>query len=87
MTVLVVVAGLLVLAIPAPQLQLALPDNSTAAPESPQRQAYDLISDNFGPGLNGPLVVLVEDLDPATAEQAAGTIAAPIGGVPTGTPG
>ena len=26
---------------------------------APQRQAYDLISDHFGPGLNGPLVVLV----------------------------
>ena len=30
--------------LPAPQLQLALPDNSTAAPDTPQRQAYDLIS-------------------------------------------
>jgi putative drug exporter of the RND superfamily len=87
LTVLVVLAGLVVLSVPAPQLQLALPDNSTAAPESPQRQAYDLISDNFGPGLNGPLVVLVEDLDPATAQQAAGSIAVAIGGTPTATPG
>ncbi|TFV87983.1 MMPL family transporter [Blastococcus sp. CT_GayMR16] len=87
LTVLVVLAGLVVLAIPAPQLQLALPDNSTAAPDSPQRQAYDLISDNFGPGFNGPLVVLVEGLDPATAQQSAGEIAAAIGGTPSGMPG
>jgi RND superfamily putative drug exporter len=87
MTVLVVVAGLLVASIPAAQLQLALPDNSTAAPDSPQRQAYDLISDNFGAGLNGPLVVLVENLDPATAEQNAGAIAATIGGAPSGASG
>ncbi|WP_324275071.1 MMPL family transporter [Blastococcus brunescens] len=87
LTVLAVLAGLVVLAIPAPQLQLALPDNSTAAEESPERQAYDLISENFGPGLNGPLVVLVEDLDPATAEQSVGAIAAAIGGTPTETPG
>jgi RND superfamily putative drug exporter len=87
LTVLVVLAGVLVLAIPAPQLQLALPDNSTAAPDTPQRQAYDLISDNFGPGLNGPLVVLVEELDPATGQQAVGAVAAAIGGTPTGTPG
>ena len=87
LTVLAVLAGLVVLAIPAPQLQLALPDNSTAAPESPERRAYDLISENFGPGLNGPLVVLAEDLDPATAEQAAGAIAVAVGGMPTGTPG
>jgi RND superfamily putative drug exporter len=85
--VLAVLAGLVVLAIPAPQLQLALPDNSTAAPEAPQRQAYDLISENFGPGLNGPLVMLVEGLDPATAEQSVGRIAAAVGGTPTGTPG
>jgi RND superfamily putative drug exporter len=87
LTVLAVLGGLVVLALPAPQLQLALPDNSTAAPESPQRQAYDLISENFGPGLNGPLVVLVEGLDPATAEQSVGLIAAAVGGTPTGTPG
>ena len=35
LTVVLVLAGLLALAIPAPQLQLALPDNSTAAPDSP----------------------------------------------------
>jgi RND superfamily putative drug exporter len=87
LTVLVVLAGVLVLAIPAPQLQLALPDNSSAAPDSPQRQAYDLISDHFGPGLNGPLVVLVEGLDPASAPQALGEIAMAIGGTPTGAPG
>jgi RND superfamily putative drug exporter len=87
LTVLVVLAGLVVLAIPAPQLRLALPDNSTAAPDTTQRQAYDLISDNFGPGLNGPLVVLVQNLDPATAEQTAGAIAATLGGAPSGTSG
>jgi putative drug exporter of the RND superfamily len=86
-TVLAVLAGLVVLAIPSPQLRLALPDNSTAAPESPERQAYEMISDNFGPGLNGPLVVLAEGLDPAAAEQSAGAIAVAIGGTPTGTPG
>jgi RND superfamily putative drug exporter len=87
LTVLVVLAGVLVLAIPAPQLQLALPDNSTAAPDTPQRQAYDLISDHFGPGLNGPLVVLVENLDAGTAQQTLGVIAASVGGTPTDTPG
>jgi RND superfamily putative drug exporter len=87
LTVLVALAGVLVLAIPAPQLRLALPDNSTAAPGSPQRQAYDLISDHFGPGLNGPLVVLVQGLDPATAQRTLGAIAVAVGGTPTGTPG
>jgi RND superfamily putative drug exporter len=87
LTVLAVLAGLIVLAIPAPQLELALPDNSSAAPDSPQRQAYDLISENFGPGLNGPLVVLAQGLDPATAQQSAQQIAVALGGTPTDTPG
>jgi RND superfamily putative drug exporter len=86
-TVVVVLAGLLALALPAPQLQLALPDNSSAAIGSPERQTYDLVSAHFGPGLNGPLVVLAEGLDPATAQQSAQRIAVAIGGVPTGTPG
>ncbi len=82
-TVIAVLAGLLALAIPAPQLQLALPDNSAAAPETTQRQAYDLIADTFGPGLNGPLVVLAQGLDPATAQQTAQQMAATLGGTPT----
>jgi RND superfamily putative drug exporter len=86
-TVVVVLAGLLALALPAPQLHLALPDNSSAAAGSPERQAYDLVSAHFGPGLNGPLVVLADGLDPATAQQSAQRLAAAIGGVPTGTPG
>jgi putative drug exporter of the RND superfamily len=87
LTVLVTVVGLGVLAVPAVQLQLALPDNGAAAEETPQRQAYDLISETFGPGLNGPLVVLVDGLDPATAQQAAGQVAVTLGGTPTQTPG
>ena len=53
-TVVLVLAGLLALAIPAPQLQLALPDNSTAGEETTQRQAYDLVAENFGPGAQRP---------------------------------
>ena len=81
-TVLVVVAGLLVMAIPAKDLDLALPDNSAAPAQSTQRQAYDLVSRYFGPGVNGPLVVLLDGLDPATAQQAAQQAAAEIGGTP-----
>jgi RND superfamily putative drug exporter len=68
-------------------LQLALPDNSSAPAGSSERHAYDLVSEHFGPGLNGPLVVLAEGLSPATAQQQARQIAVAIGGVPTGAPG
>ncbi|MEE1803253.1 MMPL family transporter [Streptomyces sp. NPDC101062] len=75
-TVLAVVIGLGAVAVPASQLALAMPDNGTAAPESTQRKAYDLISDAFGPGRNGRLLVLVQSADgdpaPAAAEVAAG---------------
>jgi RND superfamily putative drug exporter len=86
-TVLVVLAGIVVLAIPAPKLHLALPDNGGAPVGSTQRQAYDLVAQHFGPGLNGPLVVLVDGLQPATARAAAQQAAVALGGTPTGTPG
>ena len=81
-TVVLVIAGIVLLASPAPELALALPDNSAAPAGSTERVTYELISEHFGPGVNGPLVVLVDGLDPATAQQSAQRIAAAIGGVP-----
>jgi RND superfamily putative drug exporter len=77
-TVVIGVAALLVLAIPALSLRLALADNSSAATNTTQREAYDLISSEFGPGFNGPLTLLVQThsgTNPATAAAAvAGTV-------------
>lgn len=56
-TVLIVVIGLAILSYPAKDLRLALPSNATAAPGSSARTTYDLISEHFGPGYNGPLIV------------------------------
>jgi len=53
-----VVAG--VVAIPVASMQLALPDDGTAADGSGPRVAYDLIADGFGAGANGPLLVVVD---------------------------
>ncbi|MFJ6988097.1 MULTISPECIES: MMPL family transporter [unclassified Streptomyces] len=58
--VLLVVVGLGALAVPAGDLALALPDNSTAAPDTGEREAYDLVDTHFGPGFNGPLLLTVE---------------------------
>jgi RND superfamily putative drug exporter len=63
-----VVAG--VVAIPVASMQLALPDDGTAAEGTGPRVAYDLIADNFGAGTNGPLMVVVDTKgadDPAAA--------------------
>ncbi|WP_020120387.1 MMPL family transporter [Streptomyces canus] len=60
LTVLAVVGILTVLALPAAELSLALPDNGSAPVSSTERKAYDVVSDKFGPGFNGPLMVLTE---------------------------
>ncbi|SDT18013.1 putative drug exporter of the RND superfamily [Jiangella sp. DSM 45060] len=56
----VAVAGLAVLASPVVDLRLGFPDHGTHPEETTQRQAYDAIADGFGPGFNGPLMVVVD---------------------------
>ncbi|MDT0267274.1 MMPL family transporter [Streptomyces sp. DSM 44915] len=86
---LVGVAGLGLLALPMQDMRLALPDASTAAEDSPERQAFDLTTEGFGPGFNARLVAVVTgDTPEATgqaAERAAGVIDA-TDGVLTVTP-
>ena len=55
-----VLLALGVLAIPALDLELNLPDNGSEAADTTQRKAYDLITEGFGPGYNGPLIVAVD---------------------------
>ena len=47
------------LAAPAAGLELGQPDDRNLAADATQRQAYDRLSEGFGPGVNGPLVVAV----------------------------
>ncbi len=51
---------LLVLAIPLLSITLGQPDNGTNPTSDSSRQAYDLISEGFGVGVNGPLTVVVQ---------------------------
>jgi RND superfamily putative drug exporter len=74
------VAVLGVVAIPALDLHLGMPDDSTAAPETTQRKAYDLLADGFGPGFNAPLTVVV-DTSGGSAEAAAARVAQMIQGL------
>jgi RND superfamily putative drug exporter len=57
-------------ALPAADLRLTLPDDSTAAVESTQRKAYDQLALGFGPGFNGPLILVTDAGQAATAQQA-----------------
>ena len=73
----VVVLG--ALAIPMKDLHLALPSDSTAPSETTQRRAADLMTDAFGPGRQGPLVLVVdgrEVSDPAERSAAYGEVVA-----------
>ena len=53
-------------AIPATQMRLAMPSDGSATPGSPNRIAYEMIDDAFGPGRNAPMLALVE-VDDASA--------------------
>ncbi|MFE9096573.1 MMPL family transporter [Streptomyces sp. NPDC007264] len=54
------VIGLGAAAVPASSLELGLPDDGSQPTSTTQRRAYDLLSEGFGPGFNGPLLVVVD---------------------------
>ena len=75
---LVAVLALGALAIPAKDLHLALPSDSTAAPGTSQRDAADLIAEGFGRGQEARMVVVVDGRDiedPRQAPAAYGEVA------------
>ncbi len=61
---------LLALAAPAIDMRFGMPDAGNGPEELTSRQAYDLMSEGFGPGANGPFLVAV-DLAGAADEGAA----------------
>jgi RND superfamily putative drug exporter len=61
------IAVLAVIAIPSTSLRLGLPLGSADNPDTTQHKAYDLIGEKFGPGSNGPLLI-VADLPAGTTE-------------------
>ncbi|NGM13742.1 MMPL family transporter [Verrucosispora sp. CWR15] len=68
--ILVGLLGLGLLALPAPDMRLALPDAGTAPVGSAARVSNDLITEGFGPGFTGRLAVVVAG-DDAGATAAA----------------
>ncbi len=85
------VAVLLALAVPATDMRLGFADASNDAPSSTSRQAYDLLADGFGPGFNGPLIVVADGADAGQLAAMRDAVRAtdgvadvvPIDGVPT----
>ncbi|OZE41370.1 hypothetical protein CH256_04740, partial [Rhodococcus sp. 05-2254-6] len=60
-----------VIAGPTTGLSLALPSTATADPSTPARQAYDIVDEGFGPGRNGPLLVIADASGVAEADRTA----------------
>jgi RND superfamily putative drug exporter len=54
------IAILLVLAIPVLNLQFGQQDNGQLSKSTTTRQAYDLLTKGFGPGVNGPFLIAVD---------------------------
>ena len=55
---------LVVMSIPLLSLRLGFADASSGSPERSSRRAYDLLSEGFGPGFNGPLLLATEISSP-----------------------
>ena len=72
-------AIMLLLAIPALSMRLGMPDDGSQPESTTRRQAYDLLAEGFGPGFNGPFLIVVDTTDTANPTAAVAEIAAAIG--------
>ncbi|MFD3977536.1 MMPL family transporter [Streptomyces griseus] len=72
---LVGVLGLGIIAVPAASLEMGLPDDGAQPKSTTQRQAYDMLSDGFGPGFNGPLLAVVDTKNSSDGKAAADRVA------------
>ncbi|MFF0082489.1 MMPL family transporter [Streptomyces canus] len=68
------VVGLGTIALPVSQLELGLPDDGSQPTSTTQRRAYDLLSEGFGPGFNGPLMIVVDAKNSDDPKAAATTV-------------
>jgi RND superfamily putative drug exporter len=63
------------LAIPAAGLRLGMPGDEAKPTSATQRRAYDELAKAFGPGFNGPLMIVVDAKGADDPEKAVSTIA------------
>jgi len=76
------VAGLGALAIPAADMRLALPGASAGPAGTAARDAADLIKEGFGPGFNGRLALVVSSDSPQATAAAANDVSKALRGTP-----
>ena len=75
-------AVLLALAAPALGMRLGFPDAGNDQSDTMTRQAYDLNTEGFGAGTNGPMVLAAELPDPSSGEEAINSFADQVRGEP-----
>ena len=68
-SVLLGVAVLGLLAVPAMSMRLGLPDGSSESSGSTQYQAYSTVAEKFGAGVNGPLLVVADVAGSPTEDE------------------
>ncbi|WP_433323556.1 MMPL family transporter [Spirillospora sp. CA-294931] len=75
---LLAIVGMGVLAAPMTDLRLGMPGDEAKSESSSPRKAYDTLAEGFGPGFNGPLLVVVNGKPGenvmASAERLSGSI-------------
>ncbi|PJN25506.1 MMPL family transporter [Kitasatospora sp. CB02891] len=76
------VIGLGVIAAPALDLRLGLPGDEAKSTSTTERRAYDLLSQGFGPGFNGPLTLVVDAKGAPDPKAAAEQVAKNVSGLP-----
>lgn len=69
LAVVIVIAGLGFLAYPVTDMDLGMPSGASANKDTEQRQSYDLITEGFGEGSNGPLVLVAESSESTAINQ------------------
>jgi putative drug exporter of the RND superfamily len=69
------------LAIPATALQLGMPGDEARPTSTTQRRAYDALAKAFGPGFNGPLMIVVDATAATEPEKAVDSIASNMTGM------
>jgi RND superfamily putative drug exporter len=73
------IAVLVVLALPVPHLSLGTPGDEGKSTATTERRTYDALARGFGPGINGPLTIVVDapqEVVRAVAARIAGTVIA-----------
>ncbi|MEU1875593.1 MULTISPECIES: MMPL family transporter [unclassified Streptomyces] len=80
------VLGLGLMAVPAASMDLGLPGADARPTSDTSRQAYDLTTEHFGPGYNGTLTIVAENVGQPAQAQAIGSALKKLDGVASADP-